>query len=433
MHFINPITVIALSCSVLLSACSQDSASTQSQLQDIPLFQAQPISPVQLGIKSHEQQQLLVNTKEAVLGDGLVSVAAATKDTENDALVFKFKDSWSSGLFLNNAALDLTRYVNSGTLEFDLRIDDIQQGKLDLIMNCEANCTQVYRLREWAQTNEGQGWQHLSIPLECLVDSSADLRAVNQPFTLSTGGKGQMAVANVSIKAKGTANMPCVSAEQLATTPATLNEYWSVNWWLPRHAEKVAQAESGQAQLVMIGDSITHGWENDGKAVWDQYFSDINTLNLGYGGDRTENVLWRLQHGELGKTQPKLVVMMIGTNNTGHRMDSPQAIAAGVNAIVDELITRVPDSPILLLAIFPRDAEPDSAMRLNNQAATQLIAQIAEQRNLLFANFNAGFLTQDGVLTTEIMPDLLHPKSQGYEIWAKQLAPYIDEYVRKKN
>lgn len=397
--------------------------------QSINLYQGRPMQPWQVAIKSHQHDQILSGAFAQVM-DGMATIRSIDKDVQEDALLLNFKDSWSSGLFFTNGSMDLSAYQEKGTVEFDLRIDDIDKGKIDLIIGCDRDCRHVYRLREWAQAHQQKGWQHLSIPLSCLLDKNNDLTQISKPFNLSTGGEGQIALANVEFKAEGKPNMSCHSSIELATTPDVLNEYWSVDWWKPRHAEKVAQANLGEAQVIMIGDSITHGWENSGKAVWDKHFGDVNTLNLGYGGDRTENVLWRMQHGELGTNKPKLVVMMIGTNNTGHRMDSPQAIAAGVNAIVDELKAQVPKANILLLAIFPRDAKPNAPMRLNNQEATQLIADIAKQRNLLFANFNAGFLTNDGTLTTEMMPDLLHPQALGYEVWAKQLAPYIDQYVR---
>ena len=435
MRFITNMPIVALCCSLLVVACTPEPQSSSTQTattsKQIKLYQGQVQQPWQIGIRSRNQEQLVVDGK-AKLTEGHVELTTIDKDGTMDAVKLGFEDSWSSGLFFTNDKLDLADYAKQGILEFDLRIDAIDKGKVDLIVGCEVDCDKVYRLREWAQQHQQQGWQHLAIPLSCLLDTQSDLSQISRPFTLSTGGEGQIALANVTFSAEGKANMPCRTQLELATTPDTLNEYWSVDWWMPRHEQKVAQANLGEAQLIMIGDSITHGWENDGKVVWDNHFSDINTLNLGYGGDRTENVLWRLQHGELGTTQPKLVVMMIGTNNTGHRMDSPEAIAAGVDAIVDELTTRVPDAKILLLAIFPRDAKPDAAMRLNNQAATQLIADIAQQRNLFFANFNAEFLTEDGTLTTEMMPDLLHPKAFGYEVWAKQLEPFINQYVREK-
>lgn len=213
-------------------------------------------------------------------------------------------------------------------------------------------------------------------------------------------------------------------------TPETLNKSWAIEWWLPRHKEKVALAQQGNVDLLLVGDSITHGWEQSGATVWQAFFGDINTLNIGFSGDRTENVLWRLQHGEVEGIKPKLTIMMIGTNNTGHRMDSPEDIASGVNAILDEFEQRIPDSKVLLLAIFPRGAKPDDEMRINNNAANMLLERLAKNRGVMFANINSLFLTDNQVLLPSVMPDLLHPKEDGYKIWAEALTPYIEKYVR---
>ncbi len=133
----------------------------------------------------------------------------------------------------------------------------------------------------------------------------------------------------------------CVSQETrlideritLATTPVPQGDGAPSEWWMARHREKLAQRDP-DVELVLIGDSITHGWEDPGRTVWADNFADIDMLNLGYSADRTEHVLWRLEHGEVEGLDPDLVVMMIGTNNTGHRMDPPEAIEAGVRAIV---------------------------------------------------------------------------------------------------
>jgi len=215
---------------------------------------------------------------------------------------------------------------------------------------------------------------------------------------------------------------------KLATTPAPLEESWTVDWWIPRHKEKLAARHPG-VELFMIGDSITHAWEESGKAVWERHFGNIDTLNLGFSGDRTENVLWRLEQGEVEGLGPKLAVLMIGTNNTGHRMDPPEVIAAGVRNILDELQSRLPETRLLLLAIFPRGETPDDPLRINNRDANRLLAKMAGETGVEFADFNPAFLTEFGVLQREIMPDLLHPNENGYEIWAQQLEPWIAKYA----
>ncbi len=110
--------------------------------------------------------------------------------------------------------------------------------------------------------------------------------------------------------------------------------------------------KKGNVDLLMIGDSITHGWEGAGKDVWKKYYEKRNAVNLGIGGDQTQHVLWRLEHGNIDGIRPKLAVLMIGTNNAG--CGNPREIAAGVQAIVEKLRTKLPQTKVLVLAIFPR-------------------------------------------------------------------------------
>ena len=201
---------------------------------------------------------------------------------------------------------------------------------------------------------------------------------------------------------------------------------WAQSWWMPRHKEKLAALKSQQPiDLIMIGDSITHGWEGGGRKVWDQYYAKRHALNLGFGGDRTEQVIWRLQNGAVEGISPKLAVVMIGTNNAGHRQDKPEDTAAGVQAIVDQLLKRLPKTKILLLAIFPRGRDANDPLRKLNDATNQILAGYADKEHVFYLDLNAEFLKEDGVLPESIMPDLLHPNENGYEIWAKAMEPMV--------
>ena len=217
-------------------------------------------------------------------------------------------------------------------------------------------------------------------------------------------------------------------AESIATTPANKTEAW----WPKRHAEKVELAKKGNVDLLYIGDSITHGFENSGKSVWEKYYAPRHALNLGFSGDRTENVLWRLDNGEIDGLSPKLAIIMIGTNNTGHRKDKPELIADGVKAICDKLQVKLPNTKVLLLAIFPRSAKASDAPRVNNDAANKLIAKLADDKHIFFLDINSKFLTADGELTKEIMPDFLHPKEKGYGIWAEAIEPTVVKLMGEK-
>lgn len=208
-----------------------------------------------------------------------------------------------------------------------------------------------------------------------------------------------------------------------------------------RHESFNAISKQGEAQVVFLGDSITHGWESKGKVVWEKYWAPLKAANFGIGGDRTEHVLWRLDHGNFDGLKPKLIVLMIGTNNTGHQGMTPKELngetysstaeqtAEGVKAILAKLKAKCPQAKILVLAIFPRGEKPDDKWRVQNTATNALIKNFADNKTVFFLDINAKFLQPDGTLTREIMPDLLHPNEKGYEIWAEAIAPKVKELL----
>lgn len=216
------------------------------------------------------------------------------------------------------------------------------------------------------------------------------------------------------------------SAAPKAVTPEVQTAAWAVKWWQPRHDQKLADLKKVEkVDLLMIGDSITHGWEGGGKKVWDEFYSKRHAFNIGFSGDRTENVLWRLQHGATKGISPKLSVIMIGTNNTGHRQDPAEETAAGIKAIISELQKQHPESKILLLAIFPRGEKADDPLRKLNTAINKVIAGYADGKKVFFLDINSEFLDDDGTLPKSVMPDLLHPQEAGYATWAKAMEPTI--------
>lgn len=220
-----------------------------------------------------------------------------------------------------------------------------------------------------------------------------------------------------------------IFAQQLSTTPA---HRLDAAWWEKRFNAKKALADKGEWEVVFLGDSITQGWERSGKEAWNKYFSDYKILNLGYSGDRTDHVLWRIDNGELDKCQPKLLIMMIGTNNTGHRKledESPQDTADGIKAILERLKKKLPQTRIVLLAIFPRDNQPDGPRRVRNNKVNEMIKQYADGKHVVFMDINSKMLEADGTLTKEMMPDFLHPKELGYNIWAEAMVPVIKDAV----
>ena len=202
--------------------------------------------------------------------------------------------------------------------------------------------------------------------------------------------------------------------------------------WMDRHEQFNKQAQAGGFDVLFIGDSITQGWEGGGKTVWEQKIAPFKAANFGIGGDRTEHVLWRLDHGNLdGTLNPKVIIIMIGTNNTGHRKDPPEETAAGIGAICAKLHERFPQAQMLLFAIFPRSAQPTDEKRQINDAVNRLIANYNGHWNIKFIDINSKLLAADGTLSKEIMPDLLHPNSKGYAIWADALVPEMQAALKK--
>ncbi len=201
--------------------------------------------------------------------------------------------------------------------------------------------------------------------------------------------------------------------------------------WVVRYKEFNQRIKRRKVDLVFIGDSITAEWERTGVPVWQKYYAKRNAVGLGIGGDQTQWVLWRLGHGNLEGISPKLAVVMIGTNNASSG-DSAADIAAGVQAIVAELRSKVPKTKVLVLAIFPRGKDNNDGLRKINTAANGLIAKVADGKMVYFLNINDKFLDRDGKLSTDIFPDLLHPNAKGYEIWSAAIEPTVAKLMGEK-
>jgi lysophospholipase L1-like esterase len=209
-----------------------------------------------------------------------------------------------------------------------------------------------------------------------------------------------------------------------ATIPMTRGDE---DWWKIRNQTANKNAQKGGYDLAFIGDSITQGWEGRGKAVWEKFYGGRNAINLGFGGDRTEHVIWRLTRGNLSNVKPKVAVLMIGTNNTGHHMQKPSEVAAGVRSILDILDEKTPGTKVLLLGIFPRGKDPFDEKRLNNIAINQLVRRFADGDQVQYLNIGETFLESDGTLSKEIMPDLLHLNEEGYKRWANSIETKLVE------
>lgn len=199
-----------------------------------------------------------------------------------------------------------------------------------------------------------------------------------------------------------------------STRPADRLE---VGWWKERHERRVETTLAGRVDVVFLGDSITQGWEAAGKDTWARTYAGRNAANFGFSGDRTEHVLWRLDNGEIIGLDPKLVVVMIGTNNltAGH---SPSDTVHGIRAVVGRLLAGLPRAKVLLLGVFPRARDAGDPLRVRVADVNAGVAAMADGQRVFYHDMGTAFTRRDGELRYLLMPDALHLSASGYEVWA---------------
>ena len=183
--------------------------------------------------------------------------------------------------------------------------------------------------------------------------------------------------------------------------------------------------------VLFLGDSITEGWSGRGKRVWDMYYSNLDAANFGIGGDKTQHVLWRIENGELDGISPKVVVLLIGTNNIGYPAED---ILKADELIVQRIHEKLPDAKLLLLGIFPRGDNPKAPsvaeMRAKIKTVNAGLATLDDGDKTCFLDIGSKFLNDDGSLPRPIMPDFLHPTAAGYQIWADAMVPLLDKMLK---
>jgi lysophospholipase L1-like esterase len=203
--------------------------------------------------------------------------------------------------------------------------------------------------------------------------------------------------------------------------------------WYARHHAELRESKQLQPQVVLIGDSITHFWDGppraqrvSGPMAWQHVFGDMAVLNMGFGYDRTQNVVWRLRQGEFAGLHPQWVVVAIGTNNLGAtanaRANTPEEVAEGISAICDEVRRQSPESHVIVMGIFPRGAKATGRFRGPILATNRLLAErFANDAAVKYLDIGAKFLASDGSLPAALMPDGVHPSDAGYRLWADAL------------
>ena len=204
-----------------------------------------------------------------------------------------------------------------------------------------------------------------------------------------------------------------------ATFPVPKND------WMSHFQRSLDRTKQGHVDLVFDGDSITDFWQGTGKEVWAKNYGKLNAVDFGISGDRTENLLWRVDAGQLNGLHPKLIVLMIGTNDTGECSDVQ--IADGVTAVLRAYQKACPTSVILLHGIFPRANNPNDSTRLKIKRINAIISRLGDGNRVIYQDFGDKFLQPDGTLIHDLMPDSLHPSAKGYEVWADAIRPTVNK------
>jgi lysophospholipase L1-like esterase len=223
--------------------------------------------------------------------------------------------------------------------------------------------------------------------------------------------------------------MAVVASGAISTTPnprLRSHSWMSLSRWFQMHAEDVALATAGESKLVFWGDSITEGWNGNGQKHWEEHFAPLGAVNFGIGGDMTQNLLWRLEHGSAGNLNPDRVVLLIGTNNFGWTNESPTQVAAGIRWVIFKLREVYPNAEVLLMAVFPRSEAADHPDRARIIELNKLIQPLGDLEKITYLDIGTHFLLKDGTLSKELMPDFLHLSDKGYAIWCKAIVDWID-------
>jgi lysophospholipase L1-like esterase len=208
--------------------------------------------------------------------------------------------------------------------------------------------------------------------------------------------------------------------------------------WKKRHEMLAERTNKGNIDVLFVGDSITQGWEGNGKTVWAETLKDWKPGNIGIGGDQTQHVLWRITEGkEIEKVDPKAIVLMIGTNNFGNH--SPEQVAGGIKAIVEEFRKQKPKAKILLLGVFPRAGKKPAAdakmvmaddLHPKVKATNEIIAKLDDGKMVKYLDIGKAFLDDKGNLPKSIMPDYLHLSPEGYAKWAAAIKEPVEAMVK---
>ena len=249
----------------------------------------------------------------------------------------------------------------------------------------------------------------------------------------SPGDSQSETAAALPVESQAIAKMAARTADR-GREPGLFGDYWWANRFLSRHRE-IEKVKGKAVDVVLVGDSIIHFWEWKHAKNWAKFTKGRTVLNLGYGGDRTQNVIWRIEHGELDGYRAKNVVLMIGTNNNSSKDSDPSNVAAAIEKIVSLIREKQPSAKLVLHPIFPRGASAQSERhaetRARNDKTNAILKEFAASRqDVVWVDFNDRLVDSSGWVPRTIMADEVHPTDAGYDIWMEALLPVFTGDLR---
>ncbi len=203
------------------------------------------------------------------------------------------------------------------------------------------------------------------------------------------------------------------------------------------HQQMVANLKKGRIDVYFCGDSITRRWRATDYPQflenWNKNFYGWNAANYGWGADAIQNILWRMQNGELDGVNPKLIVLLAGTNNVGTFAASDPKIAnitKGIKALLDTMRAKAPKTTIIVMGILPRNDGPNpTALVASINKINENIEKMADGKMIRYLNINDKLADKDGKLLEGVTVDRLHLSLKGYQIWADALKPIFTELL----
>ncbi len=197
--------------------------------------------------------------------------------------------------------------------------------------------------------------------------------------------------------------------------------------YLKTHEDLIAEVKKKNPDLVLIGDSITYNWKAHGKKVRVQYMDKWNYVNLGLGGDRIENIIWRMQNGEIDNCKPKLAVLLAGTNNIPRKVTVDQ-IVSGMKVLLNTLQEKQPQMKIVLVGVLPRGDVKDERRKIAKEIS-EGYKELADGEKIIFLDLSDRLLLPDGNFREGVVcEDKLHLAHDGYLAWAEALEPIITKF-----